>query len=383
MLKTKLGTWRPLLSLLLACLATSALADPAIIASADATIDAFQNTTGGLQQGGETLIKLRFDLAIDASSINPGLTGGIEVFHTEDGQLSGSRAGDLQTASNIEAPRFDRLSQAWVQQSWGDSFSIRLGLQDLNMEFDAIESASMMVNSSHGVGPDISSSGSNGPSIFPTMGLAARLAWSPTSALAMRLAAFDAAPGNADHPGRFADFTVNRREGALIIGQADWTIAPSTQLSVGAWSYTAKTAAIDPLTVASRQAGVFGFITGPVPVHPRLTGWLRGGIANGDTQTVSAYLGAGLVMAGPFASRADDSLGLAIASAQIGGPSRRLQGLPNRETTFELTYGAALTPWLTLQPDLQYISHPASVPGLDDALLVGLRVILSGSHRVP
>ena len=46
----------------------------------------------------------------------------------------------------------------------------------------------------------------------------------------------------------------------------------------------------------------------------------------------------------------------------------------DRETNIELTYRAALAPWLTLQPDMQYTINPGARPELKDALLLGLRV---------
>ena len=52
--------------------------------------------------------------------------------------------------------------------------SIKFGLYDLNSEFDAIEAAALFINPSHGIGPDFSQSGRNGPSIFPLTSLALR-----------------------------------------------------------------------------------------------------------------------------------------------------------------------------------------------------------------
>jgi porin len=43
------------------------------------------------------------------------------------------------------------------------------------------------------------------------------------------------------------------------------------------------------------------------------------------------------------------------------------------ETNIEVTYRAALTDWLTLQPNVQYVINPGTNPALDDDLLIGLR----------
>ena len=45
----------------------------------------------------------------------------------------------------------------------------------------------------------------------------------------------------------------------------------------------------------------------------------------------------------------------------------------DHEAVVELTYQYALTPWLQLQPDLQYIIHPGSSAALKDAFVQGVR----------
>ena len=60
----------------------------------------------------------------------------------------------------------------------------------------------------------------------------------------------------------------------------------------------------------------------------------------------------------------------------LGDPIRRRDGLPSAETSIEAAYALPVRPWLTLQPDVQYIVHPASQPGLPNALAIGLRVIV-------
>jgi porin len=49
------------------------------------------------------------------------------------------------------------------------------------------------------------------------------------------------------------------------------------------------------------------------------------------------------------------------------------------ETAIELTYRMQATPWLALQPDVQYIVNPGTDPSLDNAWVVGLRFELSWS----
>ena len=47
------------------------------------------------------------------------------------------------------------------------------------------------------------------------------------------------------------------------------------------------------------------------------------------------------------------------------------------EAAFELTYSDNLTPWLAVQPDLQYIVNPGTDPTLNKAVVVGARIDLA------
>ncbi len=74
---------------------------------------------------------------------------------------------------------------------------------------------------------------------------------------------------------------------------------------------------------------------------------------------------------GPFASRENDTLGMAVAYLGISPAKRRYlnevvyftgQGTPwlGNETVVEATWQIALTPWWMLQPDLQIVVNPGA-----------------------
>ena len=83
--------------------------------------------------------------------------------------------GDIQSVSNIEAENSWRLYEVWANVPIKTlNGSLLVGLYDLNSEFDVINTGGLFLNSSHGIGPDFSSSGVTGPSIFPYTSLAVR-----------------------------------------------------------------------------------------------------------------------------------------------------------------------------------------------------------------
>lgn len=86
-----------------------------------------------------------------------------------------------------------------------------------------------------------------------------------------------------------------------------------------------------------------------------------------------------LVRTGLLRRGRDDKPGLTVAHASSGGPYRRSLAATGvradrNETVVEPTYRTSLAPWLTVQPDVQYLIDPGGDPTLRDALALGLRV---------
>src|SRR5258708_30891015 len=81
--------------------------------------------------------------------------------------------GGAQGVSSITGPRGARLDEAWLQHNFlGNRLSLLAGRYDLNGEFYRLHSAALFLNSSFGMGPEISQSGAAGPSGFPSTALA-------------------------------------------------------------------------------------------------------------------------------------------------------------------------------------------------------------------
>lgn len=387
MLRTLSKTPRPnglraaLVLILAGAAATPVRADPAALQlDLKNTTDIWRNAGGGVAVGYTSLDKLQVSANLNGEALGlNGFKAHLFVFKTNGETLSPSRTGDIQTASNIEALSATRLFGLWAEQRLGGEGAhgadLRIGLMDLNDTFDSIRTAGLFLNSSHGIGPDLSRSGRNGPSIFPVSALGVQAAWAPREDLTIRLAAFDGVPGDPAHPKAFAAVTLSGQDGALLIGQADWTFAPHSQASLGVWRYTAPLpGARDP------RPGVYAFVDAPLPGLPRVRGWLRAGFADRRAQTVSDYVGGGVVWTGPLAARPEDQFGLAFARAGLSGPPGGPAAWSRPEINLEATYSFVVNPRLRLQPDLQYIRHPGLAPNRPDALAIGLRVVFEASN---
>ena len=81
-------------------------------------------------------------------------------------------------------------------------------------------------------------------------------------------------------------------------------------------------------------------------------------------------------------------VGLGITCTDLSGDLRRAvrdgnqingtrDALPDYEALLEVTYQANLAPWLSVQPDLQYIVHPGGSPRYGNALVLGTRAVLT------
>jgi len=350
------------------------------------TGDVWRNTTGGIQTGTRYLSNI--DLQLEAP-----LAGGtlfLYGLHTNHSVLSEDLVGDVQVVSNIDSTHVFRMYEAWYYHELGtEASTIKAGLIDLNSEFDAIEPAGLFINSSHGIGPDFSQTGENGPSIFPSTSLGIEVEIIPDDLWHLRLAIFDAVPNDPEDPN---SEKISLREGALFLGEVNYLPKPGMRLAAGAWSYTSGFETIDNPDIHEHgNWGAYTFISSNLYTADDgtgLTGWFRFGYADHtDINMLKYYLGAGTVYTGLFAARPDDQLGLALGTAFIGDTAKqvaRLAGEPvqNAELNIELTYRAQVTNWLAIQPDIQYVIHPGIIGGLDNALVIGLRFELGASYEL-
>ncbi len=93
--------------------------------------------------------------------------------------------------------------------------------------------------------------------------------------------------------------------------------------------------------------------------------------AHEECNEVEHFWSVGAQYQGLIPTRDDDVLGFGFAQGILSGQMRRLQSV-DRESVYELYYNAAVLPWLTVTPDVQYIVNPGAAGGRD-CLVAGLR----------
>lgn len=366
---------------------------PAVDLTVLYTAEFWRNQSGGIHRGYRYLDNLDVTLTVDADRALGwhGATLFVYGLYNNSSAFSGDLVGDNQIVSNIETGvRAARLYQAWIEQRFASGrASLKVGLYDVNSEFDTSNVGSLSLLSSHGIGPEFAQSGRNGPSIFPFTSLGVRGEYKIGVAWTLRGAVLDGVPDDPAHPARTA-IKLGHGDGALGVVEIDH-VGTAAKVSVGYWRYTARFprfAAGSATSVADARRGDDGayVVIERQLTHPPeadadakrgLAAFAQAGVSDRRFNRVSGYVGAGVVYTGVLG--ADDRAGITFARAAFGTPYRRSQAsraihVGPAESVVELTYRRALSGWLTVQPDIQYVIDPSAGRTLHDALAFGLRV---------
>lgn len=112
----------------------------------------------------------------------PGNTVFAHLLHNH-GSKPNRRVGAAPGIDSTEvATNTGKLYQLWMQQQFADDrLSVLAGLYDLNSEFYVTDASTMFVHPALGIGTELSQSGRNGPSIFPTTSVGLRLRVEPAA----------------------------------------------------------------------------------------------------------------------------------------------------------------------------------------------------------
>lgn len=389
---------------------TKSLSEKGIDVEIFYTLDLLSNVDGGVER--DTALIGNLDLVLFAD-----LEALLDWPHTRmllygianHGEISPA-VGDIQGVSNIEGPATVKLFEAWIEKDLFDrQASVLLGLYDVNSEFDVIPSAALFLNGSQGMGGELGNSGRNGPSTFPVTSVGARVDVQPDDSFYARAVAVDGVPGSPTDDKR-TQIHFDDGDGLLLLAEVGYVNIPSDRLrgrtrryadelpiedrrygffgkfAIGIWQYTGTFTDFGGTSQRNASPGLYAlaeqrvFYEADNPLQG-LSLYARAGIADGRTDPIDGYLGGGVVYRGLFEGRNKDETGLGIAAAHFSSSFREAAGGPNAwedwEIAFELTHRIRLAPWLSLQPDAQYVVNPGGDPALENATVIGLRALAS------
>lgn len=360
-----------------------------ITTEASYTLDLVSNVSGGISTGNRGVDLLDVAFLLDGEKLfgAQGLSATVQFINSFGGQPDTALVGSGQGINSNEAPNDTaKLFQAFIQQNfYNDRLSILAGLYDSNSEFYSIDTAGLFIHPAITTGTDYGQSGRNGPSVFPFTSVGARVKVLPTESTYAQFAVLDGVPGDLNRThGTHIDFDEN--DGALIVGEVGYT-PEGAKIGVGAWLYTEDLdhqSRVDGNgnALKERSSGVYVITEKKLYTEEGeqgLSGFLQGGVASEEVNQFDYAFNGGLVYTGLFPSRDDGKMGIAFTHAHNGDSYRDAQvaaatPADSAETTFELTYSDNITPWLTIQPDVQYIMNPGTVKNRDNATVFTTRL---------
>lgn len=346
------------------------------------TGEVFSNLRGGINTEEAHEYRGNLDLTVTLDSEAVGLwSGGTFFFYVQNGHgdgISEEHVGDVQMLSNIDADDFTQLSEYWFKQRvFQDRLGIKLGKQDANVDFCALDYGADFINSSFGVIPTVPMP------TFPDPALAAVAFLDPAEWMTLGVGAYDGAP-NGGTSGFDTTFdgeggTFGLVELALRTSLAGRGWHPGSY-RFGLWHHSKDVEELGDAQAPETFSGNHGFYLAfdqlllkehDDPEDEQGMGaFAQFGWAPEDRNELARYVGGGLIYTGAVPRRDEDIVGVGVAHARFSDRVKRLDGLTH-ETAVEVFYKARLTPWLSLQPDLQFIVNPGGDG--KDALAAGLR----------
>ncbi len=404
------------------------LTDRGITLSASEVAEVLGNTSGGLKTGTVFTGRAEFDLDLDLEKLAgwPGATIHVNALQIHGrGLTSDTLGGNLLDPSSIEAHRAARLFDAYLEQSlFSNTLSVRLGQIAADDEFMLSDYATVFMNGSFGWPALAAADMPQGGPGYPLSTPGVRVKWAPNTEFYWQTGVFNGNPaGHCDGDPQICNddgLTFATNDDLLVISEIGYTVTgdlPAT-FKLAGWYHSGKFADLrydadgDPIAETNGapylRRGDYGVYAS---VDKRLWreganeaqglgGFLRVSAAPGDRNTVSFYFDTGLNYVGLFEGHDSDILGLGFAYARISDRARSFDRDYNRakpsatrpvrdyEAAIELSYSYVAAPWWTIQPDIQYIIHPAgfsaapnadrtqSAPAMKNAFVIGVRTAI-------
>lgn len=332
--------------------------------------------SGGLQRGDAYLDQLELSASWDDAAEN-GWRGYLSGLYNNGGSIS-AKVGDSHVLSNIETLRAVRVFEAWVEWQHAPDRGVRVGLYDLNSEFDALETGALFLNSTFGIGLDIAQSGVTGPSIFPLTSLGVRGRWRFDEAWRVQAVVLDGVPGDPDSLRRNA-IDWNSREGLLSVVELEHR-RDDIRTLIGHWRYSAAFDRLDlvvnPLAKSPARGNEGMYVAIESPVWKSADGEsqvdiaLRAGWASAAFNDFDRTWQATIVWRPPFRVGLETTFGVGLAWAR---PSQRVAADIADESLIELTSQIRLTERWAIQPSLQFVRHPGATRAIADGSVVLVR----------
>lgn len=367
------------------------------------TGEVFGNPSGGARQGAisDGLFNLTLDIDLDP------LSGGAikdtlfhaNAFYIYGNSLSGKYVGDFSNTSNIAAYNTLRLDELWIQRSfWDKKFSIKVGNMAIDNEYFQSTSTALFINATFGAFTLIANNLPDPPA-YPLASPGVRLQFLPDPRFYI-LAGVYGLDNNSNptiNNKNGTRFSLSGSSGLLVMSETGFLLnqSPNDKGLQGAYRIGSfvDTGNFDTfgsrgdfangtgdLKSAGADYGIYGVIDQQIYTKDAkiISLFVRSGGAPENTNFVDYYVDGGFDFTGFIRGRDNDVAGIGVARSHVSqdySVSQVAQGNPpsSAETVIEATYKMQISPWWSVQPDVQYIVTPSGVQGSQNAVVLGLR----------
>lgn len=354
--------------------------------NANYTSEIFGNPTGGKKHGSvfDGLAKISLDINLEKAVGLPDATFRISGLYPHGTSGSMRNVGDASLFSNIDAFDSYRLVDLWVEQKLIEGkLGIKAGQMRIDDEFGVTDSAAFYVNATFGVPNPPATKMPLGT--YPIGALGARVRFEPFENVYGLFGVYDGNPSSGDWGGgakrHGTDWALRSSEGTLYIGEAGYQRTRGEYPFAVRLGFLHHTGTFDDVRVGvtrSHNSSTSTYYVIDQNIWQKakdskegLSVFLRGTMAERSTSIMSNTTQVGVTYTGLAGS--EDKLGLAFARNKF---SSGQTGAPSAETITELSYQFPITPYLKVQPDVQYISKPGGTSAYQNALVFGIRAVL-------
>jgi porin len=278
------------------------------------------------------------------------------------------------------------VTEVWYEQAMFDeTLRLRFGKLDIGGGFECRGCPVSFDGSAYAndeTAQFLNSALVNNPQIpMPDVGLGAVLYWNP---IEWWYASIGAADAQAD--GRETGFRTTFGNEDYFFVAAETGVAPVLDngkgpmpgaYRIGVWNDAQDKERFSDGVVEKDDVGVY--ISADQMVYKENAGeedsqglgvFTRYGMANKKVNDIADFWSLGMQYQGIFEGRDDDVLGIGYAKGIFSDEAGYADA---HESIVEIYYNAAVAPWLSLSPSVQFVDNPGGDNAVDDAVVVGVR----------
>lgn len=367
------------------------------------TADILGNATGGMNRKVRYFHNVGLDFLFDLNTLVhiPGAHFHLAVSQRTGNSLSDEDIGNVFNVAQVCCgPITEVVTAAWEQELFDDQLGIRAG--HLSMGDDFATSPLYWQYVTSGIDGNPGSLVFNVPfTEYPDATIGARIRGRPAEHLTLQVGVYnDDLDANAAHGGNFA---VNFSDGVMVLAEiryhdhfGDVQQALPGHFSIGGFYHTGRFHKLDapagsnlPSDNVYGNGGVYGaidqmvwrFADAPDPrgVLPFVS---VVGAPHAEVSAIPFFFDAGVVVRGPIRSRPYDDVLFGLLYGEFSNVLRQGQRaagepLQHFEMVLEWSYILQLTPWLQLQPDIQYVIEPGGTGRIPNALVLGAQIAIN------